>query len=171
MARCQVSRSPHWYVLGPNVLRLEIDETFLIGFFGEERNQNIKVWLSLENTEGMKIDYQDVTVASKDKPVERTMRLSANHIKASISDANKWKPKHAQVTAIFNDGTNYTEELTIVYNTGFLIVQTDKPLYTPNEGVSVRVLSLDEGLRISTKKPVIIDIMREGGRVREGGRE
>ncbi|XP_052813514.1 ophiophagus venom factor-like isoform X2 [Mya arenaria] len=154
-----VAGSPHWYVLGPNVLRLEIDETFLIGFFGEERNQNIKVWLSLENTEGMKIDYQDVTVASKDKPVERTMRLSANHIKASISDANKWKPKHAQVTAIFNDGTNYTEELTIVYNTGFLIVQTDKPLYTPNEGVSVRVLSLDEGLRISTKKPVIIDIM------------
>ncbi|WAR23926.1 CO3-like protein, partial [Mya arenaria] len=68
------------------------------------------------------------------------------------------KPTHVTMVADFPDGSQSSREIVIGYKSGYLIVQTDKPLYTPREDVNVRVLAMDESLKPILDQNVYIDI-------------
>uniref|UniRef100_A0A803JP84 Complement C5 n=1 Tax=Xenopus tropicalis TaxID=8364 RepID=A0A803JP84_XENTR len=50
---------------------------------------------------------------------------------------------------------NKEEQVPVSYRNGFLFIQTDKPFYTPDQSVKIRVYSMDEELKPGRRKVVL----------------
>nr|ATP14108.1 complement C3-2 isoform [Sinonovacula constricta] len=141
----------YFYVTAPNVIRFELDEKIVIGVL-EENNKKIEVWLELD--EGVKFSYHEVTIEDQTKPVERTIRVSEKNI------SEKWKRNPDSVTLVAKkDGQEKRTKIVLSYRTGHLVVQTDKPVYTPRQKVKVRVLAMTEQFNPADRMNVSVDIV------------
>ncbi|XP_075415152.1 complement C5 [Tenrec ecaudatus] len=58
-----------------------------------------------------------------------------------------------------------SKKVPVTYENGFLFVQTDKPVYTPDQSVKVRVYSLNDDLKPAKRETVLTFIDPEGSEV------
>ncbi|XP_052774666.1 complement C3-like [Mya arenaria] len=147
----------YWYVVAPNMFRLNHEETLVAGVLGTG-NGSVQIKLLLDNVE---ISQQQAVVMSQDNSDMFKMKVTAEHINQYLDAGSKkkeQKPTHVKMLAYFPDGSHSTREIFIGYKSGYLIVQTDKPLYTPKEDVNVRVLAMDESLKPIRDQNLYIDI-------------
>ncbi|XP_030647127.1 complement C5 isoform X2 [Chanos chanos] len=129
----------------PRVLRLDAAEKVVVQLFGT--NQDVTVELSLKKSMswGDKVyDSQTVTLNAQNKYqsaatlriFSRTFAKEENFVYISA------------VSSIFSAH----QKVPVVCNNGFLFIQTDKPLYTPEQPVKVRVYSLNEELQPARRR-------------------
>ncbi|WAR23935.1 CO3-like protein, partial [Mya arenaria] len=148
----------YWYVVAPNVFRLNHEETLVAGILGNGSG-SVQIKLLLND---VKISQHQAAVRSQDNSDKFTMKVTAENVfqYQELAGPRKkdQKPTHVSLVADFPDGSRSTREVVIGYKSGYLIVQTDKPLYTPREGVNVRVLAMDESLKPIRDQKVYIDI-------------
>uniref|UniRef100_A0A8B9P755 Complement C5 n=1 Tax=Apteryx owenii TaxID=8824 RepID=A0A8B9P755_APTOW len=57
------------------------------------------------------------------------------------------------------------KKIPVSYENGFLFIQTDKPIYTPNQSVKVRVYSLNEELQPARRETVLTFVDPDGVKV------
>ncbi|CAL8354816.1 unnamed protein product [Boreogadus saida] len=55
--------------------------------------------------------------------------------------------QHVSLEARFPDGTSLKKVVLVSFQSGFIFIQTDKPLYTPNSRVHYRVFGLTSGMK------------------------
>nr|ANI85912.1 complement component C3 [Sinonovacula constricta] len=145
------SAASYFYVAAPNVIRYEHNETVVLGLFVEQ-NKDIEIWLEFEK--GSPFSKQKLRVVSEEQPRETTVRVSQNDI------SDKWKRNPDFVTLVAKkDGEEKRLNVVLSYRTGHLIVQTDKPIYTPRQNVKVRVLAMTEQFSPANKMNVSVDIV------------
>ncbi|XP_052774668.1 complement C3-like isoform X2 [Mya arenaria] len=145
----------YWYVVAPNVFRLNHEETLVTGVLGNGRGYfQIKLFL-----DDVQIAQKQAIVMSQENSNVVTMKVTAENVMGYLEAGTKkeQKPTHVTMVAYFPDGSQSTREIPIGYTSGYLIVQTDKPLYTPMEAVSVRVLAMDESLKPIRDQNVSLD--------------
>uniref|UniRef100_A0A8D2JFL7 Complement C5 n=1 Tax=Varanus komodoensis TaxID=61221 RepID=A0A8D2JFL7_VARKO len=86
------------------------------------------------------------------------------HFQIQPKDLSSRDPKKP-VEYVYLEATSphFTKEkkMPITYENGFLFIQTDKPIYTPDQSVKVRVYSLNEELR-PARRSVTLTIDPEG---------
>ncbi|XP_074871961.1 complement C5 [Carettochelys insculpta] len=60
--------------------------------------------------------------------------------------------------------SHFTREkkMAVTFKNGFLFIQTDKPIYTPDQSVKVRVYSLDEELKPARREAILTFVDPEG---------
>ncbi|KAL8174805.1 UNVERIFIED_CONTAM: hypothetical protein K2H54_054091, partial [Gekko kuhli] len=127
-----------------------------------------------------------VTVAIKSFPDKRTTYASGhirltptNKFQGSVSltiqpkDLGNTDPNNL-VTSVYLEAVSphFTKEkkMQVTYENGFLFIQTDKPVYTPDQSVKVRLYSLNEELRPARRSAMLtfvdpeeveVDIIKE----------
>lgn len=144
----------HILVSAPNIIRIGNTETVLVSVFN---TAEVSVTVSLKNGDDSEICPPAVVDVSPDEPLIVPLFVDPERITAF--GAGEDIKQYAKVTVVCEE-LNFQEEKEILVSSeeGFVFIQTDKPIYTPDQKVHIRLLILDQYMRPSNK-PVRIDVL------------
>ncbi|XP_075690703.1 complement C5 [Rhinoderma darwinii] len=139
--RCQ-SQEQTYLVMGPRVWRVGAQETVLVQGFGQEENLPIRISL---------LSYPDKKTKFSFQHLELT---KANNFQGLVNLQIQpkdfpWKEGAQHFVYLEAQSKSFTKEerVPVSHRNGFLFIQTDKPVYTPDQSVKIRIYSMDEELR------------------------
>ncbi|KAL0978964.1 hypothetical protein UPYG_G00178580 [Umbra pygmaea] len=141
-----------YLVTAPKVLRLDASERVVIQLFGYTEETNVRVYLkSSMDTSHRKFAEESVTLNAQNGFQESvTLRIFPNNFPKDAT--------HAYLEVMNHGEFRQFVKIPVSRRNGFLFIQTDKPLYTPEQSVKVRAFSLNEDL-MPALRPVTITFM------------
>lgn len=148
-----------YVITAPKMIRAGASEKMVVQAFGYEREFSM-------------------TISIKSFPDKQTTYASGHIL---LSPINKFQgsvtltiqpktlgntdPKNL-VTSVYLEAVSphFTKEkkMRVTYENGFLFIQTDKPIYTPDQSVKVRLYSLNEELRPARRSAMLTFVDPEG---------
>ncbi|XP_026108129.1 complement C5-like isoform X1 [Carassius auratus] len=141
---CITVQESVYLITAPKLLRLDASEKVVVQLFGYENE--ITVDLHLKNT--LAPSYKQYASESLKLNAENNYQASAT-LRIMPTDFPKGD-KYVYLQAISSAFMAH-EKIPVTTVNGFLFIQTDKPIYTPEQEVQVRVYSLNEELRKSRR--------------------
>ncbi|CAL1525989.1 unnamed protein product [Lymnaea stagnalis] len=154
-----VSCSPHHFVVLPNVLRLETEEVVTVTSLEAEGDVKFRVYLQNYPDKTKVFSQRNVTVPQGEvKTVKVLMGV------ADLPDPVPSPLLVYVVVETIGHIPHYRQEAAVLVNEspGYIFIQTDKPLYTPDQSVFTRVMTLNEHFR-PVHWPVQVDILNPDG--------
>ncbi|BFZ05589.1 hypothetical protein BsWGS_08627 [Bradybaena similaris] len=153
--------SPLHFVIMPNVLRLETEEMITVTPLEAEENVVYKIYL--QDCPGRQATFSETQVTVQ--PGEVGMATVTVH----ASDIKERTATSAFVYLVVETqgqgrGAYFKKEAKLLVNEspGYIFIQTDKPIYTPDQAVYTRVMSLNEHFR-PVSWPLQLDIQNPDG--------
>ncbi|CAN8002028.1 unnamed protein product [Ixodes hexagonus] len=132
-------------ITAPNVVRLGVEETLVVFNRGGAKDVSLLVqdYPGRLNT----LFSRTISLAPEESQVVR-MRLDA--AKIDTKDVTSGQPRY--VSLITECGRAYKKEARLLISDkgGYLLLQTDKPIYTPKQTVHIRMIAVGENLVPST---------------------
>ncbi|XP_067294105.1 complement C5 [Pseudorasbora parva] len=147
-----------YLITAPKTLRLDASENVVVQLFGY--NEETTVNLYLKNT--LSSNYKQYASQSLTLNAANNYQASAT-LRIMAKDFPK-EDKYVYLQATSNAFTA-DEKIPVTTVNGFLFIQTDKPLYTPEQEVQVRVYSLNEELRKSRRTVTLTFVDPNGMKV------
>ncbi|XP_056092292.1 complement C5 isoform X3 [Rhinichthys klamathensis goyatoka] len=147
-----------YLITAPKTLRLDASENVVVQLFGYD--QEIIVNLYLKNT--LAPGYKEYASQSLKLNAANNYQASATLRIMPIDFPNA--DRYVYLQAISSAFTAF-EKIPVTPVNGFLFIQTDKPLYTPEQEVQVRVYSLNEELRKSRRTVTLTFVDPDGIKV------
>ncbi|XP_064641564.1 complement C3-like [Lineus longissimus] len=151
--------SPNLFVASPNLLRVNSDEDVWVTLHHTQNSPvTVKVYLENYPDRGQRFSARTVTIG-KDESKKVTMRVGWGDI-----------PQVSQQTYVYLvvecQALVFRKESVILLSkeSGYLFLQTDKPLYNPHETVNIRVVSLDSEMKPSNHE-ITLDVINPNGDV------
>uniref|UniRef100_A0A4W5LEH1 Complement C5 n=1 Tax=Hucho hucho TaxID=62062 RepID=A0A4W5LEH1_9TELE len=132
---------PMYLITAPKLLRLDASEKVVIQLFGYTQEANVHVYLK-SSMDAAHIKYADqfVTLNTQNGFQEAvTLRIFPSTF---LKDAT-----HAYLEVIVPEQFAQHVKIPVSRKNGFLFIQTDKRIYTPEQSVKVRAFSLNEDLQ------------------------
>ncbi|XP_058137965.1 complement C3-like [Dasypus novemcinctus] len=148
---------PMYSMITPNVLRLENEEMVVLE--AHEVQGNVPVTVTVHDFPGKR------QVLSSENTVltDANGHLSTVTVKIPVSNELRiGKGKTYVVVQAAFGGTQVQHVVLVSLQTGYLFIQTDKPIYTPGSTVLYRVFSLDQNL-LPVRRTVVITIETPDG--------
>ncbi|XP_064830059.1 complement C5 isoform X2 [Oncorhynchus masou masou] len=130
-----------YLITAPKLLRLDASEKVVIQLFGYTQEANVHVYLK-SSMDASHITYADqfVTLNTQNGFLEAaTLRIFPSTF---LKDAT-----HAYLEVIVPEQFAQHVKIPVSRKNGFLFIQTDKGIYTPEQSVKVRAFSLNEDLQ------------------------
>lgn len=152
---CITVQESVYLITAPKLLRLDASENVVVQLFGYD--QEITVHLYLKNT--LAPVYKEYAFQSLKLNAANNYQASAT-LRIMATDFPK-EDTFVYLQAI-SSAFSVHEKIPVTTVNGFLFIQTDKPLYTPEHEVQVRVYSLNEELRKS-RRPVTLTFVDPNG--------
>ncbi|CAL8330687.1 unnamed protein product [Lota lota] len=128
----------------PNLLRIGATENIFVEC-QECSGADLNVEIHVKNfpTESLELDTTTVTLTQQNKfQAFGEIKIPADEFK----DDPELK-QHVSLEAKFPDGTNLKKVVLVSFQSGYIFIQTDKPLYTPNSRVHYRVFGVTPGMK------------------------
>ncbi|XP_063172563.1 complement C5 [Candoia aspera] len=148
-----------YVISAPKFISVGASEQVVIQAYGY--TQEFSVTISIKSYPDKKITYAFGTA----------QLTPANNFQGSVTltvhpkDLRTTDPQKP-VEFVFLEGTSahFTRQkkMLLTYDNGFLFIQTDKPIYTPDQSVKVRVYSLNEELRPARRSAVLTFVDPDG---------
>ncbi|XP_026108101.1 complement C5-like [Carassius auratus] len=155
---CITFQESVYLITAPKLLRLNALEKVVVQLFGYDKE--ITVDLHLKNT--LAPSYKQYASQSLKLNVSNNYQASAT-LRIMPTDFPKGD-KYVYLQAISSAFTAH-EKIPVTTVNGFLFIQTDKPIYTPEQEVQVRVYSLNEELRKSRRNVTLTFVDPNGIKV------
>ncbi|XP_071489161.1 A.superbus venom factor 1-like [Diadema antillarum] len=140
---------PIFFVTAPEVLRVGVDENVFLSMSGDvAQHVSMLVYLTLPNSDEKFIRTAVTIPNSGPRSVTTTIRIEPRHLPARVS-------QHHVKLGVTSQNPNYPfqdeQRVPVTFQSGFVFIQTDKPIYVPNSEVKTNVISLDQNMRPSTR--------------------
>ncbi|XP_077140967.1 complement C5-like isoform X2 [Ranitomeya variabilis] len=136
------SQEQTYLVMGPRMWRVGAQETVLIQAFGYKENLLITISLLSYPDKQKTFSTESLELNSDNNYQGRvTLRIRPNDFPR--------KDGATQFVCLRAHTSSFTKEerVPVSHHNGFLFIQSDKPVYTPDQSVKVRIYSMDEELR------------------------
>ncbi|OCT67066.1 hypothetical protein XELAEV_18038347mg [Xenopus laevis] len=141
-----------YLVTGPRTWRIGALETVVVQAFGQHGDFSIRI--NLLSYPDKKITYATQHLVLNNgnnyQGLVKLMIQPQDFPKHSASD-----PMPFIYLQALSNAFNKEEQVPVSYRNGFLFIQTDKPFYTPDQSVKIRVYSMDEELKPGRRKVVL----------------
>ncbi|XP_033763816.1 LOW QUALITY PROTEIN: complement C3-like [Pecten maximus] len=152
---------PVYFITSPSVLRFNSIETVAVNVFGIS-DVTVQIYLH-DYPNRTRIFSQTSVIASQGHTAKARVHVRPSDLpdEEDIPDIQSY----VYLVARSDDPRlSFVNETMILMerNTGFVFVQTDKPIYTPHQEVKIRVITLDEE-RKPTASPVTVDVKNPQG--------
>ncbi|XP_071846855.1 complement C3-like [Apostichopus japonicus] len=149
----------HIFVSAPNIIRAGNIETVLVSVFDTEE---VPVTVTLKNGDGSNICPPVLVQVNPDNPQIVSLYVDPENVPQVETEEDL--EVYAKLGVTCSPLNNFQEEKDVLirYEEGFLFIQTDKPIYTPDQRVNIRLLVLDQYLRPSSE-PVQLDVLSPQG--------
>ncbi|KAJ3596175.1 hypothetical protein NHX12_002584 [Muraenolepis orangiensis] len=122
----------------PNILQVGAVENIFVECLGcSGANLDVQVLAKNFPTESNQLASAHVTLTSPNFQAFATIKIPA---KDFINDPQL--KQHVVLEARFSDGTSLKKEVMVSFQAGYIFIQTDKPLYTPNTRVQYRMFGV-----------------------------
>ncbi|XP_062398250.1 complement C5 isoform X1 [Sardina pilchardus] len=134
-----VAQDRTYLITSPRLVRLDAVVTVVVQVF-DEQDTSVQLHLKKSLAAG-DTQYATETVqlnAANSYQAAANMRVLSGDLPADAT--------HVYLHVV-GSGINQHERIPVSRDNGFLFIQTDKPLYTPEQSVKVRVFSLSEELK------------------------
>ncbi|XP_049495714.1 complement C3 [Panthera uncia] len=143
---------PMFSMITPNILRLENEETVLLE--AHDLENNIAVAVTVHDFPVKKqVLSSENSALTKDNNHMSTVKIKIPASKELTSEKGK---KFVTIQADF--GSTVVEKVVLVsFQSGYLFIQTDKPIYTPGSTVLYRIFTVDNDL-LPVGRTVIVSI-------------
>ncbi|GAB5567620.1 complement C3-like [Prionailurus iriomotensis] len=143
---------PMFSMITPNILRLENEETVLLE--AHDLENNIAVAVTVHDFPVKKqVLSSENSALTKDNNHMSTVKIKIPASKELTSGKGK---KFVTVQADF--GSTVVEKVVLVsFQSGYLFIQTDKPIYTPGSTVLYRIFTVDNDL-LPVGRTIIVSI-------------
>ncbi|XP_051531363.1 complement C5-like isoform X2 [Myxocyprinus asiaticus] len=144
-----------YLITAPKLLRLDASETVVVQLFGYDQETKVDLYLKR-------------TLAIKDKVYAfQPLKLNAQNNYQGVATLRIMsqdfpKEDNSVYLEAISNGFKEHQKIPVTTVNGFLFIQTDKHIYTPEQEVKVRVYSLNEELRKSNR-PVILTFIDPKG--------
>lgn len=147
-----------YFITSPSVFRLDTPE--VVSLSVTHTNHPVVVHLYIKDRQKRKIDHRAVTV-HPDLVHNTTFTLQPSDIEGSNEDSFDYVYLVARAKS---QRKRFRKEASILVSkwSGYIFIQTDKPVYTPGQDVKLRVIPLNE-MRKPTNASVYIDIKNPQG--------
>ncbi|XP_064617744.1 LOW QUALITY PROTEIN: complement C3-like [Liolophura sinensis] len=151
--------SPTVFAVGPNVFRIDAEETVSLVSFKLEKPIQVSVFL--QDHPHRKKTYSEKTVSLEPyKPQTVKLKISSSDL-SDEKVIEEGKSRYLYLVVQSNDATfKFKKEsvLLVEPSSGHVFIQTDKPIYSPRQTVYIRVLPVDQQLML-TNIPVRLEIL------------
>ncbi|XP_036288753.1 complement C5 [Pipistrellus kuhlii] len=149
-----------YVISAPKVLRVGASENIVIQVYGY--TEAFDVTFSIKSYPDKKIIYASASVSLS---TENKFQNSA-----ILTIQPKQLPEGQNLVShvyldVLSKHFSRSKKMPITYDNGFLFIQTDKPVYTPEQSVKVRVYSLNDDLRPAKREVVLTFIDPQGSGV------
>ncbi|XP_064641209.1 complement C3-like [Lineus longissimus] len=158
-ATCETHASSNLFVASPNLLRVNSDEDVWVTLHHTQNSPaTVKVYLENYPDRGQRFSEKTISVGT-DESKKVTMRVGWGDI-----------PQGSQQTYVYLvaecQALGFRKESVILLSkkSGYLFLQTDKPLYNPHEAVRIRVVSLNSEMKPSNLA-ISLDVINPNGDV------
>uniref|UniRef100_A0A8C5RBD0 Complement C5 n=1 Tax=Leptobrachium leishanense TaxID=445787 RepID=A0A8C5RBD0_9ANUR len=139
----QTKKKQQWYlVTGPRVWRVGASETVVVQAFRLQEKLDIKISLLSYPDKQTEYASQRVVLSSDNNYQGLIQLLIQPKQLPRKSNTEQFVYLHALSNVFTKE-----EKVPVTYKNGFLFIQTDKPVYTPDQSVKIRVYSMDEELK------------------------
>ncbi|XP_043940645.1 complement C3-like [Protopterus annectens] len=140
-------------LIAPNVFRVESEEKVIVE--AHEYKKPLKVDILLHDFPHKKLLYYQTEVTlnkANNFLAEATVRIPANRIEQDL------KQKQFVLLTAKSDVATLEKPILVSFQSGYIFIQTDKPLYIPTDKVSYRLFTVDHQL-VPSNATVSIDFV------------
>lgn len=152
-----------YMITTPNVFRLGAKETVSVSI--SNVTEPVKVQLYLQTYPSRRQPFSNVeAIVSPDEPKLLTVQIRPEDLPSNTA-ARRYVYLVAMSTS---PALRFRQEALVLINqqSGYVFIQTDKPIYTPNQQVKMRIIHLDQDMRPSPNR-LTLDILNPEGTVVE----
>uniref|UniRef100_A0A4W3JHS6 Complement C5 n=1 Tax=Callorhinchus milii TaxID=7868 RepID=A0A4W3JHS6_CALMI len=139
-----------YLITAPKILRVGASETVVAQTYGY--NHEFAISISLKSYPDRRTVYAETVLILNES--NKFQAASTLTILPKAFPISKDKPQYVYLAASSSDFTK-EEKVPVSHQNGLLFIQTDKPVYTPDQSVKIRIYSLNEELK-PAKRPVLI---------------
>ncbi|KAG7270779.1 hypothetical protein CRUP_019419 [Coryphaenoides rupestris] len=127
----------------PNLLRIGATENIFVECKGCPSETQLHVQILVKKfPQGEQLN---TTSVSLDK-LNKFQASGAIKIPADTFQSDPGLKQHVSLEAKFSDGTILKKVVLVSFQSGYIFIQTDKPLYTPNDHVFYRIFAVTPGM-------------------------
>ncbi|XP_072015057.1 A.superbus venom factor 1-like [Amphiura filiformis] len=158
---------PGFFVSAPDVIRVGVAEKVLVSVHNTG-NSYIPVTLLLQSTDKHVTYAEKLTHVHQDHPQVVTLQVDPREVET--------KQTKLSLVVKSEEAFQAEKEILLSFKSGYVFIQTDKPIYTPEHDVKIRVISLDQEMKPSNlpikleiRNPQDIIVMQKESEISETG--
>ncbi|CAH1241049.1 C3 [Branchiostoma lanceolatum] len=152
-------QGPAYFISVPNLLKVGTEETVSVNIFNVPNPVRVKVYL--QDYPDRKTTFSEAEVdVNQVEPSLVTVRVNPDNLPESTATK-----RYVYVVAKSDDPQlTFQKEAQVLlsFQQGYVFVQTDKPIYTPNQKVKMRIMPLDQDMTPASQ-PVNLEIRNPQG--------
>ncbi|XP_072886282.1 complement C4-like isoform X2 [Hemitrygon akajei] len=141
-------QSTSYLITAPNIIHVGVKESITVQLDGLDHPVNIRVYL-LDTISQKKIsETVEFALSAENKYQQKNDIIALPDL---IKNLNIWLRKEKYISLVAECPelfpTRKMVPIMLCSRKGYIFIQTDKPIYTPNEAVNYRIFTLDNYLR------------------------
>ncbi|XP_060697079.1 complement C5 [Hemiscyllium ocellatum] len=148
--RSSIGQERTYLVTAPKIFRVGATENVVVQTYGY--TDSLRISISLRSyPDRRKVFSEGQVTINKENGFQASLHLT---ISPKDLPRKKNEQQYVYLRALSAD-FNQEEKVPVTYHNGLLFIQTDKPVYTPDQSVKFRIYSLNEEIK-PARRPVAI---------------